>query len=129
VIISASGMASGGRVLHHLKSLVGDHRNSVVFVGYQAPGTRGAALAGGAERIKIHGAWLPVRAEIQLLDALSAHADANELIEWMRGFGEAPRQAFVTHGEPAAADALRLRIQDELGWKASTPEYLDEVAL
>jgi metallo-beta-lactamase family protein len=127
VIISASGMASGGRVLHHLKVLAGDHRNSIVFVGFQAPGTRGAALVAGADRIKIHGAWLPVRAEVHSLDALSAHADADELLAWMRRFGKAPEHTYVTHGEPAAADALRLRIQDELGWRVSVPEYLDEV--
>jgi len=129
VIISASGMASGGRVLHHLKSLVGDHRNSVAFVGFQAPGTRGAAMVSGAPQIKIHGAWFPVRAEVHSLDALSAHADANELIAWMRRFPAPPRHTFVTHGEPAAADALRLRIQDELGWQASVPEYRDEAVL
>ncbi len=129
VIISASGMASGGRVLHHLKSLVGDHRNSVVFVGFQAPGTRGAAMVGGAPQIKIHGSWFPVRAEIHSLDALSAHADAHELIAWMRRLPVPPRHTFVTHGEPAAADALRLRIQDELGWRVSVPEYRDEVTL
>jgi metallo-beta-lactamase family protein len=129
VIISASGMASGGRVLHHLKSLVGDHRNSVAFVGFQAPGTRGAAMVSGAPQIKIHGAWFPVRAEVHSLDALSAHADANELIAWMRRFPAPPRHTFVTHGEPAAADALRLRIQDELGWQASVPEYRDEATL
>jgi len=129
VIISASGMASGGRVLHHLKSLVGDHRNSVAFVGFQAPGTRGAAMVSGAPQIKIHGAWFPVRAEVHSLDALSAHADANELIAWMRRFPAPPRHTFVTHGEPAAADALRLRIQDELGWQASVPEYRDEAEL
>ena len=129
VIISASGMAVGGRVLHHLKALVGDHRNSVVFAGFQAPGTRGAALVGGDERIKIHGAWLPVRAEIHNLDALSAHADADEILRWLATCREAPRRTFITHGEPAAADALRVRIHDELGWKAVVPEYGQEVLL
>ncbi len=129
VIISASGMAAGGRVLHHLKSLIGDHRNSVVFAGFQAPGTRGAALVGGADRIKIHGAWLPVRAEIHNLDALSAHADADEILRWLASCREAPRRTFITHGEPAAADALRLRIQDELGWDAVVPEHAQEVLL
>jgi len=129
IIISASGMASGGRVLHHLKSLVGDHRNSVVFVGYQAPGTRGAVLVSGGDRVKIHGNWYPVRAEIHSLDALSAHADADELMQWLGGCQERPRRAFVTHGEPAAADALRLRIQDELGWRVTAPEFGQEVLL
>lgn len=126
VIISASGMASGGRVLHHMKSLIGDHRNSLVFVGFQAPGTRGAALVGGADTIKIHGAWLPVRAEIHHLDALSAHADAGEILQWLKAGEARPRHTYVTHGEPEAADALRLRIRDELGWRASVPEYGEE---
>ena len=129
VIISASGMASGGRVLHHMKSLIADHRNSMVFVGYQAPGTRGASLIGGCDAIKIHGAWLPVRAEIHNLDALSAHADAGEVLQWLKACKQSPRHTFVTHGEPAAADALRLRIRDELGWHVSVPEYAQEVAL
>lgn len=129
VIISASGMAVGGRVLHHLKALVGDHRNSVVFAGFQTPGTRGASLVNGAERIKIHGAWLPVRAEIHNLDALSAHADAEEILRWLGTCREPPRRTFVTHGEPAAADALRLRIRDELGWPTVVPEYGQEVLL
>jgi metallo-beta-lactamase family protein len=129
VIISASGMASGGRVLHHLKGLAPDHRNSVLFVGYQAPGTRGAAMVAGAERIKIHGDWIPVRAEVHALEALSAHADAEELMAWMRRFEISPRRTFVTHGEPVAADALRLRIHDELGWRACVPEYREEFLL
>ncbi|MFM7274384.1 MAG: MBL fold metallo-hydrolase RNA specificity domain-containing protein, partial [Gammaproteobacteria bacterium] len=129
VIISASGMASGGRVLHHLKGLAPDHRNSVVFVGFQAPGTRGAAMVGGAERIKIHGDWIPVRAEVHALEALSAHADAEELMAWMRRFETPPRRTFVTHGEAVAADTLRLRIRDELGWRACVPEYREEFAL
>jgi len=129
VIISASGMASGGRVLHHMKGLVGDHRNSIVFVGFQAPGTRGAALVAGAESVKIHGHYYPVRAEIHGLDALSAHADGNEIMGWLKHFEEPPRHTFVTHGEPAAADALRLRIQDELRWKVSVPEYLEQHAM
>lgn len=129
VIISASGMASGGRVLHHMKSLIGDHRNSIVFVGFQAPGTRGSALMNGADKIKIHGTYLPVRAEIHDLGALSAHADGDELIAWMGGLDVPPKQTFITHGEPAAADMMRVRIRDELGWSCRVPEYLDEVFL
>lgn len=129
IIISASGMASGGRVLHHMKSLIGDHRNRIVFVGFQAPGTRGAALVGGADRVKIHGTYLPVRAKIHDLGSLSAHADGDELIAWMGKLHEPPKQTFITHGEPAAADMMRVRIRDELGWSCSTPEYRDEVLL
>ncbi|MBP9032703.1 MAG: MBL fold metallo-hydrolase, partial [Pseudomonadales bacterium] len=84
---------------------------------------------GGCDSIKIHGAWLPVRAQIHNLDALSAHADAGEILQWLKACKQPPRHTFVTHGEPAAADALRLRIRDELGWRVSVPEYAQEVAL
>ena len=129
VIISASGMASGGRVLHHLKTLLPNHRNSIVFAGFQAVGTRGDALVNGASRVKIHGEYYPVKATIHNLDALSAHADYNEILAWLKGFRKPPRHTFVTHGEPSAADAMRVHIQDELGWKVSVPEYLDEINL
>jgi len=129
VIISASGMASGGRVLHHLKTLITDHRNSVVFAGFQAPGTRGAALVAGAGEIRIHGVWLPVRAEVHNLDALSAHADADEILRWLGSCPEAPRRVFVTHGEPAAAAALQQRIGEQLGWQAAVPGYDEEAQL
>jgi metallo-beta-lactamase family protein len=125
IIISASGMASGGRVLHHLKALAPDHKNSIVFPGFQAPGTRGDAMVHGAEQIKIHGNYYPVRAEVYNLDSLSAHADSDELIAWLKHLKQAPKMTFITHGEPAAADALRLRIKDELGWRATVPEYQD----
>ena len=129
IIISASGMASGGRVLHHMKGLIGDRRNSIVFVGFQAPGTRGAALVGGADKVKIHGEYHTVRAEIHHLDALSAHADGDEIMAWLGKMNLPPRHTFITHGEPAAADAMRLRLRDELGWQCSVPEYLTEAAL
>ena len=123
VIISASGMATGGRVLHHLKRYVTDKRNTILFSGFQAGGTRGAAMMAGADKIKIHGEYFPVAAEIRNLDMLSAHADADEIMRWLRGFEAPPRMTFITHGEPAAADALRLRIQDELGWSVTIPEH------
>lgn len=129
IIISASGMASGGRVLHHMKGLIGDQRNSIVFAGFQAPGTRGAALVGGADKVKIHGEYHAVRAAIHHLDALSAHADGDQIMAWLGKMHPAPRHTFITHGEPAAADAMRLRIRDELGWQCSVPEYLSEAAL
>jgi metallo-beta-lactamase family protein len=122
VIISASGMATGGRVLHHLKRYVTDKRNTVLFSGFQAGGTRGAAMMAGVDKIKIHGEYFPVLAEIRNLDMLSAHADADEIMRWLRGFAP-PRMTFITHGEPAAADALRLRIQDELGWSVTIPDH------
>lgn len=129
IIISASGMATGGRVLHHLKHLVTDARNTILFSGFQAGGTRGAALVGGADKIKIHGEYWSVRAEIDNLEMLSAHADANEIMAWLRHFKLPPRKTFVTHGEPAAADALRRRIAEELRWSCEVPEYLNAANL
>jgi metallo-beta-lactamase family protein len=129
IIISASGMATGGRVLHHLHHLVTDARNTVLFAGFQAGGTRGAALVGGAQQIKIHGQYLPVRAEVANLEMLSAHADADEIMKWLANFKSPPRTTFITHGEPAAADALRRRIEESLHWECRVPEYLESVKL
>jgi metallo-beta-lactamase family protein len=129
VIISASGMATGGRVVHHLKAFAPDRRNTILFAGYQAGGTRGAAILQGAASVRIHGEEVPIRAEVASLDNLSAHADAGEILQWMRGFDAAPKQTFVTHGEPAAADAMRARIERELGWACRVPDYLETVEL
>ncbi len=129
VIISASGMATGGRVVHHLKSFAPDWRNTILFTGFQAGGTRGAAMLGGARTIRIHGADIPVRAEVAQLTGLSAHADADEILAWLRGFTTIPKTTFITHGEPAASDALRLRIERELGWPCVVPEHLQTVEL
>jgi len=129
IILSASGMATGGRVLHHLKFLASQPRNSIIFAGYQASGTRGAAWVDGAEEIKIHGDYIKVRAEVHNLTALSAHADADEIMGWLTTFESAPKQTFVTHGEPAAADALRLRIKENLDWPCGVPEYRDTIDL
>jgi metallo-beta-lactamase family protein len=123
VIISASGMASGGRVLHHLKAYAPDARNSLLFVGYQAAGTRGASLVGGATAVKIHGAYVPVRAEVVQLDGLSSHADRDELLAWIGKLPSPPRQVFVTHGEPVAAEALRLAIDERHRWPVMVPEH------
>ena len=129
VIISASGMATGGRVLHHLKAFAPDKRNTILFAGYQAGGTRGATLVGGAKTVRIFGEDVPIHAEVAVLDGLSAHADAAEIVQWLRGFASAPRQTFITHGEPAAADAMRQRIERELGWRCHMPYYLESVSL
>lgn len=129
VIIAASGMATGGRVVHHLKAFAPDKRNTILFAGFQAGGTRGAVIAGGAPAIRIHGQDVPVRAEVAMLDDLSAHADAGEIIDWLRGFKSAPKQTFITHGEPAAADALRQRIERELHWSCDLPCYLETASL
>lgn len=129
VIIAASGMATGGRVVHHLKTFAPDRRNTILFAGYQAGGTRGAAILGGAATVRIHGVDVPIRAEVASLDNLSAHADAAEIVQWMRGFTDVPQQSFVTHGEPAAADAMRQRIDRELRWPCRVPDYLESVTL
>ncbi len=129
VIISASGMATGGRVLHHLHHLVTDSRNTILFAGFQAGGTRGAALVDGAPEIKIHGQYLPVKAEVANLEMLSAHADASEILAWLKHFKNPPRTTFITHGEPAAADALRKRIEEECHWHCQVPEHLQSTEL
>jgi metallo-beta-lactamase family protein len=129
VIISASGMATGGRVLHHLKAMAPNPRHSIVFPGFQVGGTRGAKLVEGATEVKIFGEYVAVKAQVSHLEGFSGHADANELMLWLQGFGAAPRQTFVVHGEPAAADALRSRIADELGWAVHVPEHLSQVEL
>ena len=123
IVIAASGMATGGRVLHHLKALAPDPRNHLVFPGFQVPGTRGARLIAGASEVKIHGEYVPVRAQISHLEGFSGHADREGILRWLRAFRRAPRETFVVHGDPEAADALRLRIQDELGWRVHVPAH------
>jgi metallo-beta-lactamase family protein len=127
VIIAASGMATGGRVLHHLIAYASDPRHSIVFTGYQAGGTRGAAMVAGEPTVKIFGKLVPIRAQVHQLNGFSGHADADEIMAWLRGFERAPRRVFVTHGEPDAADALRKRIQDELHWNAHAPDHMESV--
>jgi metallo-beta-lactamase family protein len=121
IIISASGMATGGRILHHLRAMASDHRNSVVFAGYQAAGTRGAKMLAGDRTVRIFGEDIPINADVVSLPSMSAHADAEQLISWMKTLKKIPKHVFVTHGEPASADALRLRISRELGWDVSVP--------
>lgn len=123
VILSASGMATGGRVLHHIAHYAGDHRNMIILTGYQAPGTRGATLASGAKSVRIHGRDVDVNAEVVQLESASAHADANQLLAWLRTMPQAPDQVYVVHGEPGPADTLRSRIKRELGWRAIVPEH------
>jgi metallo-beta-lactamase family protein len=123
VILSASGMATGGRVLHHLAKYLPDHRNMVVLTGYQAPGTRGATLANGGAQLRMHGQDIPVRAEVVQLTSASAHADGNQLMAWLGALPAAPHRVFVTHGDPGASDRLRYRIEHELCWRALVPEH------
>lgn len=129
IVISASGMATGGRILHHLKHFVTDERNTILFAGFQAAGTRGAQLIHGEKEIRIHGELHPVRAEILNLENISAHADYNEIISWLGHFRKAPQKTFLTHGEPEAASSLKFKIEDRLGWRVEIPTYLQQVDL
>ncbi len=127
VIIAASGMATGGRVLHHLKAMAPDPRNRILFVGYQAAGTRGAHLVAGATEVRIHGAWHPVRAPVSQIDGWSAHADADELIAWAATARRAPQRMWLVHGEPEATDTLRQRLEERLGWAVEVAEHMASV--
>ncbi len=129
VIISASGMASGGRVLHHLKTLLPNPRNSIVFAGFQAPGTRGDALVNGVESVKIHGEYWPVKAEIHNLNSLSAHGDYEEVLEWLSQGQLKPEKVYITHGEMVAADVMRKRVHERFGWECEVPELFEEVEI
>lgn len=129
VIISSSGMATGGRILHHLKHKIGDHRNTILFIGYQAEGTKGRYLIEGAKEIKIHGKQWPVRATIESLDALSCHADYEEMLQWLESVKRPPRQVFLVHGEEEAVTALSGRIQEKFHWPVKIPQYLETVEI
>lgn len=129
IIIAGSGMGTGGRIIHHFKAFAPDARNTILFSGFQAGGTRGANMVDGAKEIKIHGEYVPVRAEVTSINSLSAHADANEILTWLKHFEQPPKLTFITHGEPVAADALRLKIEEQLGWETYIPDYLESVNL
>lgn len=124
IIISASGMLEGGRILHHLKVFLSDHRNTILLTGYQDPGTRGDLLLRGESEIRIHGEMIPVRAKIVSMNNLSAHADYQEILDWLKNFKRPPRKVFITHGDQASAAALKSRIENEFKWKCSIPDYL-----
>jgi metallo-beta-lactamase family protein len=127
IIVSASGMASGGRVLHHLKTLLPNARNSIVFAGFQAPGTRGDSLVKGAESVKIHGEYWPVKAEVHNIGSLSAHGDYREILDWLGQGNLNPGKVYISHGEPVASDVMRKRIRDHFGWDTEVPELFEEV--
>jgi metallo-beta-lactamase family protein len=129
IIISSSGMATGGRVLHHLKATLPDSRNTVLLVGFQAEGTRGRQLAEGRQEIKIHGQMVPVHARVEKIDSMSAHADSAEVLRWLGGFTRPPALTLLVHGEPVAMDALAAAIQSQLGWKTKMPEHGEQVEL
>ena len=129
IIVSASGMATGGRVLHHLKYRLPDPRNTILFVGYQAVGTRGQLLKDGARTIKIHGEMIPVRAQIRNIEAFSGHADSVEILRWLRTFKAPPKMTFIVHGEEESSRELADLIHSSLGWKTHIPEYLESYNL
>jgi len=127
VILSASGMATGGRVLHHLAGLLPGAENTVVLAGFQAVGTRGRALLDGAHAVKIHGRYVPVKAEVVEIQTFSAHADGNGILEWLGRAERKPDVCFVVHGEEASSEAMRQRIARELGWNAVVPQLGERV--
>ena len=127
IILSSSGMATGGRILHHLEQRLNDRRTTVLLAGFQAKGTRGRALEEGAEQLKIHGAQIPVRAVVEKIEGLSAHADQKDLLRWLSGFKQAPRRTFVVHGEPEASQGLAEAIRSSLGWTSVRPALNGEV--
>jgi metallo-beta-lactamase family protein len=129
IIISASGMATGGRILHHLKYRLPEPRNTILFVGYQSAGTRGQLIKDGARTIRIHGEDIPVRARIEMMESFSGHADSTEILRWLGNFRQPPRTTFVVHGEPESSAALAAAIQKSLGWKTHIPELGERVTL
>lgn len=129
IIISASGMATGGRILYHLKRFLGDERNTILLAGFQAAGTRGDRLARGEKELKIHGKDWPVRAQIAQLDSLSAHADYSEILQWLEYFNGQPRKIFITHGEASSAASLKDKIEQQLQWDVVIPAHMHCEAL
>jgi metallo-beta-lactamase family protein len=129
IILSSSGMLTGGRVLHHLRRLLPDARNLIALAGYQAPGTRGRALLEGAPTLRMHGADIPVRAQVMKIEGLSSHADGDDLLRWVRTAPSPPRAVYVTHGEPESAQAFAARIREELGVETHVPALGDTADL
>jgi metallo-beta-lactamase family protein len=129
IIVSASGMATGGRILHHLKAFAPDPKNTIVIAGYQAAGTRGRSIQDGADQVKIHGNFVPIRAKVRVLENFSAHADFSEILEWLETSGIRPQQIFVTHGEPEAALAMKHHIEERLKINCVVPTQDQEFLL
>jgi metallo-beta-lactamase family protein len=129
IVIASSGMATGGRVLHHLAATLPSAKNTVLFAGFQAPGTRGRALVDGATEVKMFGRAVPVAARIERLESMSAHADAGEILRWLSAFSSPPRTTFLVHGEPGALHALAARIRTERGWPTHIPSHGERVAI
>lgn len=129
IIIAGSGMANGGRVMYHLQKFISDAKNTIAFVGYQAKGTHGRFLVDGAKELRIHGISYTVRAEIKMIAGLSAHADYNEIIQWLTYFEKPPKKVFLTHGEIESAKFLKKRIEERFGWSVVIPTYLESFDL
>jgi metallo-beta-lactamase family protein len=130
IILAASGMATGGRVLHHIEHLAGDHKNTILFAGFQAGGTRGARILHGEKEIKIHGAMVTINAEIAQLHSVSAHADYEEILGWLGHIQKAPIATFITHGEPVAAEAMKRHLKERHpDWPCVVPEQAQTVTL
>jgi metallo-beta-lactamase family protein len=129
IVISASGMATGGRVLHHLRRALPDKKNTILFVGYQSVGTRGRQIRDGAKFTRIHGEEIPVAAEVASFDSMSAHADANEIMRWLGHFTTPPKLTCLVHGEPEPMDVLKARIERELKWTVKTPLQGERITL
>jgi metallo-beta-lactamase family protein len=129
IIISASGMVTGGRILHHLFNRLPDPKNTVLFIGYQAQATRGRTILEGAETVKIHGEAVSVRAHIEQISGFSAHADYNEILAWLSNFSESPHQIFIVHGEAQQSQALAERINTTFGWSTEIPQYRQSFTL
>jgi metallo-beta-lactamase family protein len=127
IIVSSSGMVTGGRILHHLAQRLPDPRNLVIFIGFQAVGTRGAIIKNGAPEVKIFGDFVPIRAQVAALEQFSDHADPPELLEWLRTFKNKPATTYLVHGEPAASSQLRDLMKKELGWNVQVAEYMERV--
>lgn len=129
IIISASGMGVGGRILHHLKAFAPDPKSTILFTGFQAGGTRGARMLNGEKEIKIHGEYIPIRAQVKQITNTSAHADYQEILEWLAHFKKPPKRVFITHGERNAAYSLKTKIEDKFGWECQIPNYLQTIVL
>ena len=129
IIISTRGMTTGGRVLHHLKNMAPNDKNTILFCDHQAGGTSGDAMVNGAQSIRLHGQDVRVRANVVKIDGLSAHADGNEIISWLKHYNSAPKRTFITHGEPASADAMWVKIERILGWDCEVPEHFSSYCI
>ena len=129
IVISASGMATGGRVLHHLRRALPDERNTILFVGYQSVGTRGRDIRDGAKSTRIHGEEITINARVESFDSMSAHADSNEIMRWLKNFTKPPQLTCLVHGEAGPMDTLKARIERELQWTVKTPNQGERITL